>query len=192
MKFQLHKVLDTTSQSKILAEVIRNSHMFGLNPIRTDHPGSAHREVVDILLRGPVEISTLPFTHGTYSAPTVITKQLHNDLECLDYKELKKFPCIVKILLNTIKLFRALNGRVIITQLAPGGVIYPHVDEGAVPEYYRRFHYVIQDGGRDVFMVDDCAQVMLTGQLWEVDVKQKHCCVNMGNKDRIHLIMDFH
>ena len=189
MKFQLHKVLDESSQMSILDEVADNSSLFGKNPIRTSYEGSAHAEVSDILLRGPMSYDDMQ----NKKAPTFANESLHIALDCYDYPDYKLFKVTRD---HVIDLYRLLNvmemGRVLITGLNPSRVIYPHTDEGPVPKYYRRFHYVIQDGGCDMFTIGNQSQEMKTGQLWEVDVKQTHACMNLGTRSRIHLIMDFH
>ena len=178
MKFILQRVLDTDTQNGIKDEVDVADSLWGVKTFRTDHEGSAHKEVVDILLRGPDLDGDDPF----------------NDLYCEDYTTMHSFPRIkstINDLTISLKMFNV--GRIILTQLAPNGVIYPHVDEGDVPDYYRRFHYVIDDGGDgNLFIIGNSTQQMRTGQLWEVDVKQKHAVLNMGERDRVHMIVDLH
>ena len=184
MNFILHKILSPQAQVDIQKEVSTRPNMFGRNPIRTGYGGSAHSEIKDILLRGPT---------NNGSIPTLPTIKLHKELQCSHYPAFDSFPVIEDLV---DKLFMEMGftqvGRVIITKLRPDAAIHPHVDEGPVPEYYQRFHYVIQDGGADHFLIGRDSQIMQTGQLWEVDVKRKHSCINMGYADRIHLIMDFH
>jgi len=81
-------------------------------------------------------------------------------------------------------------GRVILTRLAPGLTIQAHRDEGPVPEFYRRFHLVVQGGPANIFMIEDEVQVMETKEMWECDVREMHTVINLMEQDRIHLIVD--
>jgi aspartyl/asparaginyl beta-hydroxylase (cupin superfamily) len=81
-------------------------------------------------------------------------------------------------------------GRVIMTRLPPGKSIHPHRDEGPVPEFYKRFHLVVQGGDENVFMIEDEVKPMQSGEMWETDVRQMHTVINLMDQDRIHLIVD--
>ena len=156
---------------------MENSH-WGANPIRTDYPGSAHAEIVDILLRGPADL-TRPLP------------ELYGELECVDYPLFEQFPETSGVA-NAIMVMSSASkmGRVILTRLAPNGVIYPHIDEGPVPLYYNRYHFCIQGGLGNLFVVDNVSTHMHPGEAHYVDVRQKHMVANLTEDDRVHLIVD--
>jgi hypothetical protein len=165
---------------EILDEVLRNEEMFGANRIR-QHKGSAHEQVDDILLRGP-----------TLSTGKTLA-DLWAETECVNYITMWQFPLIEEFIKYwSIRLRNDKIGRVIITRLGPGKRIHPHVDEGPVPEMYRRYHYVIQGDKDNLFFVEGKPQSMCSGELWCVDVTKEHSVINQSDRDRIHLIMDMH
>lgn len=82
-------------------------------------------------------------------------------------------------------------GRVVLTRLAPGKVIYPHADTvGAYSAFYRRFHVPIQSGPEVVFACGDERIAMDPGCLYWFDHSEVHTIENRGTEDRINLIVD--
>lgn len=162
-----------------LIEEIDHSNHWGSEPIRTNYPGSSHAEVVDILLRGPC-----------LDEPRDL-HQLYNEIHCQDYDIYDQFP-VTRQFVNHLRDYTASKeiGRVILTRLAPNGVIYPHIDEGEVPRYYKRYHYCVHGGDNNLFIVENITQSIQSKVLFEVDVTRKHAVVNMMDTDRVHLIMD--
>jgi hypothetical protein len=181
-RYYNHPMQHFMSHPDGLLDEIDNSNHWGSNPIRTDYSGSAHAEIVDILLRGP------DIEHETNLAV------LHQDIHCMDYDLFDQFPVVRSLIDDVMKLVKGEElGRVILTRLAPNGVIYPHVDEGAVPEYYKRYHYCIHGGEGNWFLYGKHSTVeSCPGFLYELDVTQNHAVVNMMDHDRVHLIMDIH
>lgn len=179
------ELFDNISNHQVVMEISRNRVMFGANPIR-QYPGSAHAEVDDVLLRGPHGIDTPEHL----DASDIVNA--HQEISCFDYFDtMMRFPHtmqLVEKIYNQVEGFRL--GRVMITRLKPGGVIDPHVDEGPVPEYYTRYHYVIVGSPGNLFTVDGDTTIMLTGELWRVDVTKEHSVNNYAVTPRIHLIMD--
>ena len=159
----------------IHAEITNAVELFGKSP-RTTYEGSAHVEVHDIILRGPklTEEATLA--------------ELHAETECEDYAAVEAFPRIARVV-GSLAGDREI-GRVIITALPPNGIIYPHVDEGPVPEEFDRYHYCAQGGDGNIWMEGTMPYTMQTGELWHTDVSQKHCIVNMMDRERIHVLFD--
>ena len=159
-----------------VAEVHQNYHKFGEDKVR-QYPGSAHIEITDILLRGPDRADMMT---------------MHQALYCEDYDNMRLFPQIRELveMVQTKVVDATKVGRVLVTRLKPNGKIHPHIDEGPVPEFYSRYHYVIQGDRFNMFTIDNSKQRMVTGQLWQVNVQKTHSVENCGKKDRIHLIMD--
>jgi len=157
-------------------EIQANASRFGLDTTR-QYEGSAHRQVTDVLLRGP-----------DYGAEGATLQSLHHELECFDYEELDLFPEVMGTVQDIVS--DNVVGRVILAKLAPDGIIFPHKDEGPVPEFYTRCHYVIQ--GESTFIIDGHEQVMKEKELWIVNVLNEHSVINHGTIDRIHLIVDVH
>lgn len=145
---------------------------------RVTYEGSAQRETEDIILRGPIGA-------GTSDLAT-----LHQQIECEDYA-MPAFPEVRELVADMyVHAKGAKLGRVILAKLPPNKVVYPHADEGRVPETYLRYHAIIRSGFGSWFLVGREAVNMLTGQICLVDVRQQHAVVNLSDEDRIHLIVD--
>ena len=145
---------------------------------RVTFEGSPQRETEDIILRGPINAGTADLV------------QLHHEIECEDYA-MPAFPEIRELVSDMYVHAKGVKlGRVILAKLPPGKVVYPHADEGRVPETYLRYHAIIQSGFGSWFLVGRHAMNLLTGQVCLVNVREQHCVVNLSDEDRIHLIVD--
>lgn len=158
-----------------------------LNPLAWDRSprittkDSPHREAWDIILRGP---------RGYHDGRDLF--ELYQETECYDFPMSALMPnCIQAAEAIAGVLGHRQLGRVILTKLEPEHCIWPHCDEGPVPEFYNRFHCVIQAGAADMFMVEDECKRLEDGQVWKIDVTKLHTAANMDSKqDRIHMIVD--
>jgi hypothetical protein len=182
-----HKIGDTFDAEPVRLELYRQPLFWGKSP-RVTFEGSPHRDTEDIILRGPVG----------YHSKTL--QELHQELQCEDYPATELMPATTRMANNLAYLLsspemRHLDsplrlGRVILTKLPPGKSIHPHKDEGPVPEFYRRFHLVVEGGDENVFLIADEVQIMQSGEMWECDVRQTHTVVNLMEVVRVHLIVD--
>jgi outer membrane protein assembly factor BamB len=101
-----------------------------------------------------------------------------------------RFPVIVDLISRLSAQLGGTLGRALVVRLAPGSVVYPHVDKGA---YYRlrdRYHYVIISPSGSILTVGDETVTMKAGELWWFDNKQLHSSRNEGPGWRVHLIFD--
>lgn len=170
--------IDTTALCLALA---RQPGLWNVHPWRTGSPTSPHREADDILLR----FNPLP------------DNTCQDARECMDYPA---FACLPQARPLVFGLMAQIEGerlgRVMVTRLAPGGRIYPHSDIGEqrydTMLYYGRYHIVLADGGHDMFQAGDDVVQMHTGECWWFDNAQQHECLNSGDGDRLHLIIDIH
>ena len=102
----------------LLIEVLDHKEMFGLNPLRTSYEGSAHRDVKDILLRGP-------------DLKKHSLDRLQNEITCISYETLNKFKAIEEELYYLLYMTKGVQlGRVILTATEAGKGVFPHIDEG--------------------------------------------------------------
>jgi len=160
------------------APILEYIDVWGKSP-RVTFTGSPHRECEDIVLRGP------DMTVGS------TLEMLHHETECEDYALMKYHPnaqALVTLLFDQVNGDQV--GRVILTKLPPMQVIYPHRDEGPVPELYDRYHCCLQSPVGAWFIVGTQATHMKAGQAYRVDVTKNHSVVNVGDEDRIHLVID--
>lgn len=170
---------DKLNVTYIKNEIEDNENLFNSVPLRTNYKDSPHREVDDILLRGPFIGEGSDLTY------------LQNDIQCYTYKAFQYFPETYKAVLDINRFVEGEQiGRVIVTRLKPGASITPHIDEGDAAEMYDRYHLVIQSDEGSEFHIEDQMVNMKEGQLYWVDNNKKHWVNNNGTVDRIHLIVD--
>lgn len=172
--------IDDIDTSSLLNEVINNEVLFDTIPVRTLSENSPHREVSDILLRGP----EFKETSTTYD--------LFNEIQCVNYKEtLEKFPLIYEHVLDLMRLESGTQlGRVIITKLSCGGRIYEHADEGEAGDFYTRYHTILEGLAGNTFSSGGETVDMLTGSVWKINNHINHSALNSSVSTRVHLICD--
>lgn len=186
MKY-FHRIGETFITTPITNELYSQRLLWGKSP-RVTFKGSPHADTEDIILRGPAgfEYKSL--------------QELHIEIACEDYPAAELMKKTMQIVNNLAWLLspeemRHLDsplrlGRVILTKLPPGKTIHPHRDEGPVPQFYRRFHLVVEGGDENVFMIEGEVQPMQSGEMWECDVRMMHTVINLMQDDRVHLIVD--
>jgi hypothetical protein len=186
MKY-FHSIGGLFDTNEILAELKSQPLLWGQSP-RVTFEGSPHSDTNDIILRGP--------TGQEYKS----LQELYFEIACEDYPTVELMPKTIQIANNLAYLLSPIEmrelgsplrlGRVIMTRLPPGKSIHPHRDEGPVPEFYKRFHLVVQGGNENVFMIEDEVKPMQSGEMWQTDVREMHTVINLMDRDRIHLIVD--
>lgn len=173
------KIADGIDVSQLLLALFRQPELWNGNTIRTKHPGTAHSQVDDILLR---------FNEIPPAGQEHLIVDEHESVDFPAYKLLPEARALV------MKVFAAVAGerlgRVLITRLPPGGRIDPHVDGGSHAAYYDRFHVCLQSDHNCLFRTGDEVVYMAQGELWWFDNSVEHEIVNGGDCDRIHLIID--
>ena len=168
----------TTLHKPVQREVFRHRHLFSRS-MRTSFQGSPHREAADLLIRVPTGYPDRPIA------------ELYNELNCEWTDESAEMPLLCT-LVDDIQSFLGAKklGRVMLAALGPRKHIYPHPDEGMVPHYYERYHYVISTGKDCIFIVQNEALTLEAGMLFRADVRSPHAVANLGTQERINLIMD--
>lgn len=148
---------------------------------RQSTPGSPHTDTEAIFLR--------------WSRSQTV-EAVFTDLDAIDYPSYAKLPEARDLIERTLDRVGARElGRVLVTALRPGGMIRPHVDEGAYADHYERFHVPLDSDEGSTFLVEPkpgmpCGAAMRPGQLWWFNHKLTHLAYNSGKAFRIHLIVD--
>jgi hypothetical protein len=160
----------------------RQPGLWDANPIRTKHPGTAHSQVSDILVR----FNDLEEFLRT-GDPTTIT----DDREAIAYPAWDKLPQLRPIIFDLMRTVEATRlGRVIITKLPPGKEITPHEDQGAPAEWYDRYQLALQSLPGAQFHIGDETVEFRTGDMWLINNRVTHSVVNNSRDDRIVCIID--
>lgn len=162
--------------SPLLSVLEKNKHLFDAIPFRTEFPDSPHREVHDIILRCPEEISADVIDDRfcvNYPAMEVIRKDL--------------YPYLSELMLSVAGVC---VGRLIVSLLEPGAMVYPHADEGAACNFHHRFHMVLQAEGGCYLIVGDEQVEQKTGEVYWFNNNLVHSVRNDGETQRVVIIVD--
>lgn len=156
--------------------IMRNPQLWNKHTLRTEHPNTAHTQVDDIWLR-----------FNDISDPAAVV----DDKECINYPAFWSLPQARPLIFNLMARIEGEQlGRVLVTRLAPGRKITPHVDGGAPATFYDRFHIVLNSAPGCLFRAGDETIHMAPGQIWWFDNTKEHEVINNGVDDRVHLIID--
>jgi hypothetical protein len=166
----------------LLNALQRQPELWNQHPIRTKHPGTAHADVSDILLRFN-DYSEFERTGD----PTTVT----DDKECIAFPAWEKLPQISPIIFDLMRTVEATRlGRVIITKLPPGKTITPHVDGGAPATYYERYQLALQSLPGALFRIGEETVNFRSGDMWWIQNNIVHSVENNSADDRIVAIID--
>jgi len=153
------------------------AHLWNRNALRREYPGTPHRECDDIWLRFQPE--------GMSEAEIV---DAH---ESINYPAMAELPQVRPFIFGLMRQIEGERiGRVLITRLAPGKRIYPHVDGGDHAAYFKRYQVALKSLPGVVFRAGDEQVQMRTGDLWWFDNGQEHEVINNSADDRLALIID--
>lgn len=145
---------------------------------RQSAPGSPHHDTRCIVLRGP-------------DSPVLTPEVVHGMLESVDTNAVDQLPAVRDLCAAACARIGAVAlGRVMLVELAPGGHIDRHVDEGAYAAHFERFHLVLQSDEGNTFHNGADAVHMKPGELWKFDHRIEHEVFNRSARPRIHLIID--
>lgn len=160
-----------------LAALATKPDLWNENPLRTRHPGTAHAEADDIWLM--------------FNRIPADPQEVVNDIEVVPYRAWNELPHLQGLVLD---LMRRVNGvalgRVIVTRLAPGARIAPHVDQGAPAEYYTRYQIALLSLPGCNFRAGDEVVNHPSGTAWWFDNRVEHEVINNSADDRIACIVD--
>ena len=158
--------------------------LWNQHTLRTQHPGTPHAQVDDIWLR---------FQDMAPYETTCEVSRIVDEHESINYPAMAALPQARALIFRLMARVEGERlGRVLITRLAPGGAITPHVDGGAHAAYYERFHLLLQGDAGSRFRAGDEVIAMAPGECWWFDNAQEHEVVNAGALDRLTMIIDIH
>lgn len=166
----------------ILNALKRQPELWDQNTIRTKHPGTAHADVSDIILR---------FNDIEEYAKTGDPRSIVNDEECKPYPAWYALPQVRPVILDLMRRVEGARlGRCVITKLPPGKCVTPHVDGGAPATYYERYQIALQSLPGALFKIGDEVAQFQTGDVWWIDNATIHSVTNNSADERIVLIVD--
>src|SRR6185437_2895061 len=172
------KVGDVNVQP-LLHAIKRQPELWDKNDIRTQFPGTPHSEASDIWLW-----FNEAKTEGSVSAYA-------NDCITIPYPAWSLLPQARQIVFDLMRAVEASQlGRVVVTKLAAGKKITPHIDGGAPAEFYKRYQIALQSLPGAMFIIEDESVNFKSGEVWLINNRALHSVVNNSTDDRICLIID--
>lgn len=155
-------------------EAMRQEDMWNTLPFRQQFEGSPFKECDDIILRFQEMLPPLVGDHESVNMPAIFL-----------------MPENRKIIFDLMAYVKGERlGRCMISRMAPGAKILPHVDEPTHADYYDRFHVVLNGEEGSTFRCGEEEVGMKTGEIWWFDNSVEHEVINNSKDDRIHLIVD--
>lgn len=82
--------------------------------------------------------------------------------------------------------------RVMLANMAPGGVIHPHRDTNASAKWPHKLHVPLVTNDQVTFFVEGQAHHLAEGEAVEVNNMGLHAVTNAGDRPRIHLIFEYY
>lgn len=154
------------------------SDLWDVFTARQKTPGSPHHDTRCILLRGP---------DADYFDANVV----FNMIECRDSPAIEDLPATRDLCAEACARLRVAKlGRVMLVELAPGGHIDLHSDEGDYAAHYERFHIPLTSDAGNEFHNGGQVLHMQPGELWRFNHRKQHEVFNNSATPRIHLIID--
>ncbi len=125
-------------------------------------------------------------------------EQADKMLSAIDSTIYNEFPNCRALIESAMQLIpEGILGRCYIAKMTPGKNVYPHIDPGKYFELHDRYHIVLKTNEKVSFscgnenIENDVETVRFApGELWVFNNKVTHWASNLGDTDRIHLIMD--
>ncbi len=133
------------------------------------------------------EWTVLPLRSPGGSEDTIVPDLMMNNTSYEDTPLMELCPSAKKL----TDQFRCeiLSARLL--NLKKGAVIKAHVDaELAFERGEARLHFPVFTNDQVEFYVEDDRVIMQEGECWYINAKRKHRVANLGDTDRIHLVID--
>ena len=173
----LRRIAQGLNVQPLLDKIATKPSLWDEITIRQDYEGSAHHDTKCIILRG---------------SKTFSQHDVQEDLGSYDYPYIEELMPQVQQLLKPALLEMGIEelGRVMVVELAAGGSIDEHIDEGAYAQHFERFHVVLSSQQGNIFTCGGEQVHMQPGELWWFNHHKPHSVVNHSNAGRIHIIID--
>lgn len=113
-----------------------------------------------------------------------------DDVQATPYRAWHELP-VRDLVLNLMRRVNGVQlGRVVISRLAPGKSIAPHVDQGAPATFYSRFHIALQSLPGCIVKSGEEVISYAAGECWQFDNRAEHSVVNNSADDRLCMVVD--
>ena len=82
--------------------------------------------------------------------------------------------------------------RIMLANMAPGGIIHPHRDTNASAKWPHKIHVPLLTNDQVAFSIDGTTYYFPEGEAVEVNNMATHAVANRGTTNRIHLIFEYY
>ena len=82
--------------------------------------------------------------------------------------------------------------RIMLANMAPGGIIHPHRDTNASAKWPHKIHVPLLTNDQVAFSIDGTTYHFPEGEAVEVNNMATHAVANRGDTNRIHLIFEYY
>lgn len=176
MRLRHFRQVATFDPAPALAALSADPEIWRRETWRQDHIASPHPDTETVFLRMPGEISVASVFES-------------HDAEWRLHPGLDPLYTIAR------EIEREQWGslaRVMAVKLKPGGRILPHTDTGGYAEKTERFHAVLSTNQHSWLTAGDESCHMPAGTVWWFNKHHVHSGGNLGESDRIHLVVDLY
>jgi hypothetical protein len=104
----------------------------------------------------------------------------------------KFFPALEPILNELANYYTIVDYVAFMTRLGSGGHIAVHKDSGEFLETIHRVHIPLLTNSEAIYIVDNDSVCMERGIIYEIDNQRSHGVNNLGQSDRVHLIINIY
>jgi len=105
-------------------------------------------------------------------------------------KDEQLWTYVEPIIKNLETIYSGKVSRATLVNLPSNKLVFPHHDYFVYPNLVHRIHIPIITNDNVFFSVDDVTKNLKMGQAWEVNNARLHGCYNLGDTDRVHLMID--
>lgn len=172
---RIHEGLDV---APMLAELEAQPELWDAHPERRTAPGSPHAGMRDIWVR------------ARDYADVAVPNAFREEHAPVFYPAWRALPSIQPVVWSLMASTQTVQlGNVLLTRIPPGGRIAPHVDSGWAPEWFNAKFYVVLQSQDCVNRCLAESVRMKAGEVWGFENRVTHSVENLGDVDRISLIV---
>lgn len=178
------KLAEGLPTAPLLAAIDAHPEWWDEMTLRQDYPGSAHAATQSIILRGTrcrgtdlqriFDDTTTEWWDRAFDVKEPLIDLMHS----------------VMIPIHNYLGRLAMPGRIIVARLPTGAKVAEHTDEGKYAESSMRLHIPLRTNRSCYLASGDEVCHLGEGELWWFNHRIPHSAYNLGDTERIHLILD--
>lgn len=117
-------------------------------------------------------------------------RMIYSDPTCTEFVDTPYLACCPAVR-EVLATFHCRIDAARLMKLSPGSVIHEHRDHDlSAEEGMARIHIPVATNPRVEFYLNDTRVVMREGECWYLRLSDPHRVANLGDADRVHLVID--